>query len=183
MPMGSVSIIPTICHRLSVSRPKHALDLGSGFGLWGALVRQYVDNGVQPYGTRLVGVEGFEGYRNPNWEHYDRVHVTAIETFLANAESTYGAILLLDVIEHFEKQDGDRVLELAEQRLAKGGELFVATPAIWMEQGAAYGNELERHRSLWTADEFRALGFDVLMDGSPDVWGNQMILAVKKRGE
>ena len=183
MPMGSVSIIPAICHRLSVSRPKHVLDLGIGFGLWGALVRQYVDNGVTPYATRLVGVEGFEGYRNPNWEHYDRVHVCWIGAFLSEAQSTYGAILILDVIEHFDKDGGHHILDMAHDRLSPGGELFVATPAIWMEQGAAYGNELERHRSLWTADEFRAMGFDVLMDGSPDAWGNQMILAVKKRGE
>jgi fructose-1-phosphate kinase PfkB-like protein len=27
------------------------------------------------------------------------------------------------------------------------------TLAVWMEQGAAHGNDIERHRSLWTAED------------------------------
>jgi hypothetical protein len=47
-----------------------------------------------------------------------------------------------------------------------------------MEQGAAYGNALERHRSLWTAGELRALGLELLDDGTIDRFGNQVLLGV-----
>jgi len=51
-----------------------------------------------------------------------------------------------------------------------------------MEQGAAYGNEFERHRSLWTAEGLRGAGFEVLNAGEPDRFGNQMLLAVGQSG-
>ena len=66
----------------------------------------------------------------------------------------------------------------ARRRLSKGGRLFVGTPAVWMEQGAVYGNELERHQSLWTVDEVRAAGLAVHWDGTADAWGSAMLLAV-----
>jgi hypothetical protein len=47
-----------------------------------------------------------------------------------------------------------------------------------MDQGAAYGNEFERHRSLWKVDELQALGFELLDDGTTDGFGNQMLLGV-----
>lgn len=57
--------------------------------------------------------------------------------------------------------------------------LFVGTPAVWMEQGAVYGNELERHRSIWTAEEFRTAGFEVLDSGELDRFGNRMLLRIQ----
>ena len=48
---------------------------------------------------------------------------------------------------------------------------------IWIEQGAYMGNELERHKSLWTPDDFRAVGFAIIQDGSLDPYGYRMIVA------
>ena len=65
-------------------------------------------------------------------------------------------------------------------RQERGGQLFAGTPAVWVEQVAAYGNDLERHRSLWTAENLRGAGFEVVDDGEPDRFGNQMLLAVSR---
>jgi hypothetical protein len=46
-------------------------------------------------------------------------------------------------------------------------QFFVGTPAVWMEQGAVYGNEFERNRSLWTAEELRGVGCELLEAGEP----------------
>jgi hypothetical protein len=53
-------------------RPTPAPVSSSGSGHWdeasaGAAVRQWLDGGVQPWRTRLVGVEGFDAYRSPCW--------------------------------------------------------------------------------------------------------------------
>ena len=178
MPIGCTSFVPMIAHELMKHRPASVLDLGIGMGFYGAVVRQWLDLGVRPWRTCLVGVEGFEAYRNPCWELYDGVVAARIEDYLAMAGGVWDAILLLDVLEHFKRTAGESVLSAARQRLSANGRLFVGTPAVWMEQGAFYGNELERHRSLWTADELRAVGFTVLWDGSPDTAGNEMLLSV-----
>ena len=178
MPIGCCSLVPTIATQLVVFRPASVLDLGIGMGFYGAVVRQWLDGGVQPWRTRLVGVEGFGAYRNSCWDLYDEVVVSSIERFLETNADAWDAILLLDVLEHFEHAAGEAILSELRRRLSPGGRLFVGTPAVWMDQGAAYGNELERHRSLWTADDLRASGFELLDDGATDRCGNQMLLGV-----
>ena len=153
------------------------LDLGIGMGFYGAVVRQWLDLGVRPWRTRLVGVEGFAGYRNPCWDLYDEVVVSPIEEFLIAAAETWDAILLLDVLEHFPHAAGEQILAAARGRFSQGGRLYVGTPAVWMEQGAVYGNEFERQRSLWTAGDLCGAGFEMLEDGEPNRFGNQMLLA------
>jgi hypothetical protein len=178
MPIGCCSLVPAIATELGLRRPASVLDLGIGMGFYGAVVRQWLDLGVRPWRTKLVGVEGFAAYRNPCWDLYDEVVATPIETFLEPTTEIWDAILLLDVLEHFPHAAGEQILAAARHRFAANGCLYVGTPAVWMEQGAAYGNELERHRSLWTAEELRSIGLHVLVDGKTDPFGNQMLFAV-----
>lgn len=182
MPIGCCSLVPAIVTQLTNRRPCSVLDLGVGMGFYGAVVRQWLDFGVRPWRTRIVGVEGFDAYRNSCWDLYDEVIVTSIEEYLGTATETWDAILLLDVLEHFDHDTGVRILDAARHRLSPTGCFFVGTPAIWMEQGAVYNNEFERHRALWTADELRAADFEILVDGHVDRYGNRMLLAVGHAG-
>jgi 2-polyprenyl-3-methyl-5-hydroxy-6-metoxy-1,4-benzoquinol methylase len=183
MPIGSSMVIPYVVEQLS-PRPASVLDLGIGFGMNGALVRQYCDLGYgwrdRPDRVRLIGVEGFEAYRNPTWELYDHVHVCDIARFVdfSVTPGSFDVVLMTDVIEHFEIAAGQSLLKACARLLTPRGRLVVSTPGIWFEQGAAYGNEFERHRSLWTPAMFRELGFDVLWDGTL-TRGQQMIVAVR----
>ena len=178
MPIGCCSLVPMIATHFALFQPRSVLDLGIGMGFYGAVVRQWLDGGVQPWRTRLVGVEGFAAYRGPCWDLYDEVVESSIERFLETNADLWDAILLLDVLEHFEHAQGGAILSVLRSRLSTEGRLFVGTPAVWMAQGAAYGNELERHRSLWTAGELRSLGFGLIDDGTTDQFGNQMLLGV-----
>lgn len=178
MPISCTSCIPFIAQDLYCRRPNSVLDLGIGYGLYGAMVRNYCGD-FDPLGNRstiLIGIEGFRGYRNPLWDLYDLVNVTTIPTYLVNERDTFDVILLMDVVEHFDKPEGLRILEACKKRLTPGGILWVGTPAVWTEQGATHGNKLETHHCLWTADELRDLGFLLRLDGSPDAIGNQMLL-------
>jgi predicted TPR repeat methyltransferase len=178
MPIGCCSLVPVIATQFALVRPRSVLDLGIGMGLYGTVIRQWVDLGVRPWRTRLVGVEGFADYRNPCWDLYDEVQVASIEEFLTSGTETWDAILLLDVLEHFEHSHGEQILVAARRQLSPEGRLFVGTPAVWTEQGAMNGNDFERHRSLWTAADLRTAGFRLLMDGAADRFGNQMLLGV-----
>lgn len=179
MPIGCCSLVPTIATHLHLAHPRSVLDLGIGMGFYGAVVRQWLDLGVRPWRTRLVGIECFAGYRNPCWDLYDQVIVSPIEAYLNQSTEMWDAILLLDVLEHFSHDTGSQLLAAARGRLSQGGQFFVGTPAVWMEQGAAYGNELERHRSLWTAEELREAGLELIDSGERDRFGNRMLVATQ----
>ena len=184
MPIGSpAAVLPVVkdLHARPSGSIREVLDLGIGFGLWGAMLRNWLDFGVVSRRTfRLTGVEAFSQYSNPNWGHYDRVFNLTIDQFLGgrNPAKAYDVILLLDVIEHFDKAKGENLLNSLKPRLSPGGALYVATPSVFYSQGAEYGNQHEVHRSLWTTGDFEAMGFAVLdapPEGQTPVYGHDCI--------
>jgi len=177
MPIGSYALTFNIAHEIWKKKPKRVLDLGVGLGMTGVLVRSYTDDlGKAPWKTVLHGVEGFPDYRTGVWDIYDKVYIEGIKEWLDNTpDITYDMIIMSDVIEHFEKEEGFAIAKLLMTRLNPGGVVLIGTPGIFQEQDAAHGNEYERHRSAWKATEF-PMGYTILQNGSPDSVGNMMIL-------
>jgi hypothetical protein len=178
MPIGCHSLVPFVIHELEAHRPTKVLDLGIGFGFYGACVRQWLDYGILPgAGTELVGVEAWPEYRSPLWDLYNRVYCQPLELFLEQSSEQFDAILLMDVIEHFPRDVGESLIPRLQSHTAPGGQVFIGTPAIFMPQGDFCGNPFERHHALWTGPDFEQRGFDILVDGQPNQFGHQMILA------
>ncbi|MGJ8488671.1 hypothetical protein ACSFB5_12350, partial [Glaesserella parasuis] len=92
--------VPHVARLLATRRPGRVLYLGIGSGFHGAIVRQWVDLGVRPWSTLLVGVEAWADYRNPLWDLYNLVFVETIQRHLDLHPETFDCILLGDVIEH-----------------------------------------------------------------------------------
>ncbi|MFN5251058.1 MAG: methyltransferase domain-containing protein [Bacteroidota bacterium] len=174
MPIGSFSTFRDVVRLVLMNNPTSVLDLGIGHGINGAGIRNWLDNGVN-YNTQLEGVEGFN-YRSPLWDCYDKVHECTIHEFFEKDNRKWDCILMTDVIEHFTKDEGVEVITRAKERLNEKGLFVIVTPGVWIEQGAAYGNELETHRSLWSAFDFTAHGFQVVKDGSEDDMGYKMVV-------
>lgn len=65
-------------------------------------------------------------------------------------------IVMLDVLEHMERDEGELVLRLAKERARK--QIVVFTPLGFMGQEfdvwGMGGHEWQRHRSGWTPDDF-----------------------------
>lgn len=178
MPIGSFSAFGKVIQGVLASNPKTILDLGIGFGMNGAGVRNWLDLGIEPFKTKLVGVEVFPDYGNATWDLYDHVHINDIKTELEYCVMMgikYDTIIMTDVIEHFTKEEGLLVLNMMKE--VCNVSCIVSTPGIWIEQGAAYGNDHETHRSLWTVEDFKGAGFGIVMDGSLDNYGHMMIVA------
>jgi len=165
MPIGSYGSVPYLVQQMIAIAPRRVLDLGIGFGGNGMLVRQWLDLGKQPWKTFMAGVEVWADYRNPVWDLYDLVIVDTIENYLQRFVDTFDLVLFTEVIEHFEKSYALEVLQAAQQVVGYGGSLLVTTPAAYFEQGPVYGNEYERHRSLWTESDFQQLGFETAVVG------------------
>jgi len=178
MPIGSYSAYADIICEIIHQRPSAILDLGIGFGINGAGIRNWLGNGVKSPELHITGVEGWQDYKSPCWGCYDVVHVMTIQDYLAGHSDTFDAIIITDVIEHFKKSEGLDILATLRTRLNPNGVLYVSTPGIWMEQGAAHGNELERHLSKWSIADL--LPCKVIRNGYElDNYGHQMIVAAQ----
>jgi len=177
MPIGSYVAVPLLAQALLKRSPASVLDLGMGFGGCGVIVRQWLDFGIRPWKTHLVGVEAWADYRNPVWDLYDVIYVQPIEEFLPACTESFNCILLGDVLEHFEKDAGRRLLDAIKSKVAPAGCFLVTTPARFFPQDAVYGNELERHRSLWSESDLKKLGFNVELTGQPDFYCGECLVA------
>lgn len=85
---------------------------------------------------------------------FERWNMTAAEALARARTREFDAIVMLDVIEHMEKDDGIAVIEAAialEPRV-----IVVFTPLGFVPQEAhGLGGEWLRHRSGWTPEDFR----------------------------
>jgi Methyltransferase domain len=140
--------------------PRSVMDMGSGFGKFGVLCREYLElwDGRQKYefNRRIDCVEIFQQYISPLHKYvYDNVYNENILEIAPKLDTKYDLILLIDVLEHFEKIDG---ISLLDTLLAKNESVLVSTPKKPSPQKDAFGNVYETHRSIWSVDELAKLG-------------------------
>jgi hypothetical protein len=120
------------------------------------LLREYLDvwhERLDPGGweTRLVGIEAFDGYRNPIHEFvYDEVHYGTAQTVLPTL-GEFDAILIADVIEHLEMSEAQELVRLSVERSRA---VIISTPIEFYAQEDHFGNRYEQHRCHWTRDSF-----------------------------
>lgn len=150
MPTSGPEAVLPICARMMCQRPSRFLDIGCGNGKWGFLAREYADIWHwKPWGTCVVdGVEVFERYILPHHRLiYSRIIIGDALSVLPTLTEPYDIAVCADMIEHLTIEDGRRLLDMIRTvaRVA-----YVTTPVNWYRQGAAHGNEAERHLCLWT---------------------------------
>ncbi len=140
--------------------PKSILDIGTGFGRWGILFREFLevwgDNNISgKWKRRIDGVEIFPDYIKSYHKYfYDNIFIEDAYEFMKKSDYRYELINCGDVIEHFEKK---KAIELINMCLEKSDYLLINIPigSNW-KQGAVNNNEYERHRSGWSRADFSA---------------------------
>ncbi len=152
MPSSDHRQISTVIDVLLRLHPKRVLDIGFGCGKYGLLTKEYLRE--KPYidGWKKVetvdGVEVFDKYiTDIQRAIYDNIYIGDItELEIGN----YDLILMIDVIEHIEK---NKALELVG-RLKKKGRLLIITPKEFCVHPVRYGNKNEEHISHFTYEDF-----------------------------
>jgi SAM-dependent methyltransferase len=92
--------------------------------------------------------------------HHDEYRVADVRAIGEEFDAgTFEAVAAFDVLEHL---DDDAALELlrAMERIASR-RVVVFTPNGFLAQGAVAGNPYQVHRSGWTVDRLRGLGYTV----------------------
>lgn len=174
MPISSHAILPYIIEEVLKVKPKRVLDLGIGNGMIGAAVYNYATTLLDemPF---IHGVEAWKGYKGPMWDCYDLVEICDIRALNLNG-SVYDAIIMADVIEHLDVQEGREALNRLKFKLSKGGVMVVSTPGIFVKQGAHKGNIFETHKCLWSPERFKSLGFVPVRPPQTSILGEKMLI-------
>jgi len=138
------------------------LDAGTGFGKYGVLMREYLElwnyegrTFFSQFKRRIDGIEGFEEYITPVHHYvYNNIFIGNIIEVIEKIDYTYDLIILVDVLEHFEKNDGKVLLK---KLFTKGDVILISTPKNPVSQDDSFGNTFEAHRSRWKKRELKQL--------------------------
>jgi len=154
----SIPIVAGIARQL---RPRSILDVGIGFGKYGFVLREYTDiwemSSVAQYDrakwkTQIDGVDATPQYITPMHRFlYDDIHVGDIRT-IVDSLPQYELIIMGDLLEHFEKDEGFALIEklLAHTRKC----LLLIFPNQCAVNLDVLDNPLEAHRSSWSCRDF-----------------------------
>lgn len=158
MPVSNPYQLPFVVDVASRIAPKRVLDVGVGLGLVGAALRQHLEVCAgrlarHEWRCRIEGIEIHAAYRTALWDYaYDVVHEGDAREVIGRL-GDFDLILMCDVIEHFPKPEGERLLAAC---LAKARFVMVTSPIGRYAQGAVFGNPHETHRSEWGRTDFHA---------------------------
>ena len=142
-------------------KPTSVLDIGVGFGKYGVLCREYLElwdgrGNYSEFLRRIDGVEAFKKYITPLHKFvYNRLYDDDIMNIIDKIDFRYDLVLLIDVLEHFNIEQGNLLLSKILQN-NKG--VIVSTPKKVSNQKDVFDNKYETHKSQWTKDQLTAYG-------------------------
>jgi hypothetical protein len=161
MPTSHHNQISKILDTVILSNPKIVLDIGVGFGKYGVLLREFLEfwDGRENYKDflRIIdGIEAYQEYITPVHNYvYNNIYSGDAYEIIPKLNKQYDLTLLIDVLEHFEKEKG---ISLIKNILQKSKSLLISVPKNVETQGDAFGNPYENHRSHWQKKDFVTLG-------------------------
>lgn len=130
------------------------LDLGCGSGS----PLQFVSTK-----SRRIGVDGFGPsiQRSKALNIHDEYHqMDLFEAGEVFGQQSFDCVVGLDIIEHFEKPDSVRMLEMMESLARQRVVIF--TPNGFLRQSIIENNPWQLHRCGWTTQEFLDRGYKVI---------------------
>ena len=138
--------------------PHSILDVGVGFGRWGILFREFLEiwDSARYDGKweRIIdGVEIFPGYIKDYHKYfYNDIFLQDTLEYLKSTDKRYDLINFGDVLEHFTKPEGEKLLQMA---LDKGKYVLINIPiGKYWEQSGTEENPYEAHKSIWYNNDF-----------------------------
>jgi len=139
-------------------KPKKILDIGTGFGKYGFLSREYLDiwgrqnHDFNEHYCIIDGIEVFEKYITPVHDYiYDNIYIGNAKDLLPTLDKKYDLILLIDVLEHFDYDGGLKILSECKK---VGRNIIISTPKDIGNQKGSRGNVFETHKFQWKKKHF-----------------------------
>jgi len=126
-----------------------------------------------------VGVELFEPYIQESKKK--AIHNKYIKEDITKVEfepKSFDAILLVEVLEHLTKEEGYLLIKKMEKWAKK--KIIITTPNDYLPQDECDNNPLQEHKSGWSVEELKRLGFSVFgMGGWKKLRGYKAVIKYK----
>lgn len=153
MPSSQPWRLSPIAEHLFNLKPKSVLDIGVGFGKWGALAREYTDVNkgrcaAAQWQIQIDGIEIFPAYQSVLWAAYTKVHIGSALEVLPKL-GNYDLIMAVEVLEHMPRADGQRLIELIKEKSKN----FIVSYSNSVSV-PVFGNKYEAHISKWAPPDF-----------------------------
>lgn len=155
MPTSHAAQISKIIDLILTANPQSVLDIGVGFGKYGFLCREYLElwdgrNQYNDWQRRIDGIEICDEYLTPVHRYiYDTIYTGNALELTEEIRTYYDLVLLVDVIEHFTVDEGNRLLE---QISRKSKSCLISTPFDATDQHEVFENPYEEHKSEWSEE-------------------------------
>lgn len=171
--MQVVSLIPfTYMWYLKrlVGSPKTVLDLGCGNG---GLMKQIYSRDWKITGIDIYEKSLKEADKLGIYEKLINGDLVKVCKGLVRGRKKFDLVFCSQVIEHVSKEDGNKLLDLAEKLARK--RIYFGTPCGFMEQPEVFinGNPNQHHKSGWSLGEFKKKGYKVFGIGFYPVWSEK----------
>jgi hypothetical protein len=166
MPSSDLNYVVDVLAAVAAAEPQSILEIGPGFGKYGVLLREMLDlkpgteGGYAPFSRTIDAIEVERRYLTPIHQYiYNEVHIGDAAAVIRTLGRKYDLVLMVDVIEHFEKL---AAFELLVEALKIAPNVVIATPYGYYPQGEEFDNPREAHLSGWFPSEFRDGGASYL---------------------
>ena len=107
-----------------------------------------------------VGVEIFKPYLNLSKKQ--KIHTKYLQKNILKLDfpkSSFDAVILIEVLEHLSKKDGQKIIKLAQKWAKK--KIIISTPNNFFPMGIVDNNQYQQHCSGWSKLELKKLGFKI----------------------
>lgn len=151
------STVGDIIHK---QQPKTVLDIGPGFGKWGFLAREILDifkgrYKKETWRTHITCYEIFPDYITPIHHYiYDEIVIDCALRQLQLKERYFDLVIVGDVLEHFDKTEGKKLIDYVYRATNKMA-IFLVPIGSGYPQGVVLGNKFEEHKSIWEMVDFK----------------------------
>lgn len=111
---------------------------------------------------KRVGVDLFEPSIQKSLKsgiHNDFKMINVLEVDKYFEPKSFDLVIASDLIEHLDKNDGFKLLDLMEKTASK--KVIILTPNGFLKQGVYDDNDFQIHKSGWTTEEFESRGYKV----------------------
>lgn len=139
--------------------PTSVLDVGTGFGRWGVLCREFLDvwegrEAQSLWQVQIEGIEAFPECLTPLHDYvYDRVHVGDAVDVLPSL-GNYDVVYLGDVVEHQQKAKAWTLLDESLRHARHAAIVTIPIGDDWPQATGPDGNAFHAHRSRWYSEDF-----------------------------